>query len=301
LAGAGGIGPTLTVLETVVLPLYDAPTYRESLFAKQFSPILSSVETIRSERILQKNFFSVNEVRWCSMKRLLVSVGVGAVIVLLVALVTTQVFLRSVELSQDKDDSGEGTPVSGTTPGTEEVPSTDGDIIDELPVVKWANTVILNEGVRATVDLPQSAFATIGTQYRWTLPEAYLEKSRSMKLELFTQSTVFNEKGCMISNDIERITEESMIMINGASYCVVTGLSVGAGQVYRTTVYTKADHTHPFALAFTIHYAGDVHVYGGCETDEDAKKKECIAREFHEEQDTQLFKDIMETLRVRDL
>lgn len=27
LAGAGGIEPTLTVLETVVLPLYDAPLY----------------------------------------------------------------------------------------------------------------------------------------------------------------------------------------------------------------------------------------------------------------------------------
>ncbi len=243
------------------------------------------------------------------MKRLLVSVCAGAVIVLVVALVTTQVFFRSGEPIIAESNNEEGAPVSQTTPDTEEVPSTDNDAddevgddgIDELPGVKWVSTVILNEGVRATVDLPQSAFATDGAKYQWTLPAAYLQKSRSMKLELFTQSTVFDEKGCMTSNDIERITEESMMTINGASYCVVTGLSVGAGQVYRTTIYTKADHTHPFALAFTIHYASDVSMYAGCETVMDQQKKECVAREFHEVQDTKLFKDIMETLRVQNL
>ena len=162
----------------------------------------------------------------------------------------------------------------------------------------WKSVVLLNEGVHVTAQLPLKAFRTEGTLYQWTLPDAYLEKSRSMKLELFTQNTVFDAAGCFVSNDIERVTDESTITINGEAYCVMTGVSVGAGNVYRTTTYTKKDHTDPFALSFVIHYASDVRIFGGCETEEDEKKAECIAREFHAPQDTKLFSDIMETLHV---
>lgn len=162
----------------------------------------------------------------------------------------------------------------------------------------WKTVVLFDEHVRATADLPSESFAIMERAYQWTLPDAYLEKSRSMKLELFTQNTVFDATGCFVSNDIEHVTGGLTVAINGEAYCVVTGVSVGAGNVYRTTTYTKKDHTDPFAFSFSIHYVGDVHIYGGCETEEDAQKPECVAREFHVDQDTKLFGDIMETLHV---
>ncbi len=54
LAGAGGIGPTLTVLETVVLPLYDAPTV--NTFAENMQRIFSEKKILPAYSVQSKPY-----------------------------------------------------------------------------------------------------------------------------------------------------------------------------------------------------------------------------------------------------
>lgn len=153
---------------------------------------------------------------------------------------------------------------------------------------------------KVTVALPPDAMEVApneATDY-YIFADAYLEKSRSMKTVHLDSSSKYNAAGCLISNDLERIIATSETVLDGIPFCVQTGLSVGAGQVYRTLLYSSKDTSVPVAIAFTIHYANSVQVYAGCETEADLAKPECVAREFHDD-DMKLFTNIIASFNVK--
>lgn len=136
------------------------------------------------------------------------------------------------------------------------------------------------------------------TTDHYTFADAYLEKSRSMQSIHLDASSKYDAGGCFLSSDLERVIATSSTVLDGIPFCVQTGLSVGAGQVYRTLLYSSKDTSIPVAIAFTIHYANSVQVYAGCETVSDLTKPECVAREFHDD-DMKLFTNIIASLKVK--
>ena len=153
---------------------------------------------------------------------------------------------------------------------------------------------------KVTLALPPDAVAVASneTPDYYTFADAYLEKSRSMKSLHLDASSKYDAAGCFTSNDLERVIATSEVTLDGIPFCVQTGLSVGAGQVYRTLLYSSKDTSVPVAIAFTIHYANSVQVYAGCETEADLAKAECVAREFHDD-DMKLFTNIIASFNVK--
>ena len=162
----------------------------------------------------------------------------------------------------------------------------------------WSATasVMLPPGV-----VPFDISNTAGVEHigGWTLPPAYLEKTRTMKTMHLNPSSPYDLAGCLVDPDLEQVTSETDQTIANTLFCVQVGTSVGAGQAYETTLYSSKDSSVPLAVSFNIHYANSVQVYAGCEKTADLTKPECSARQLNLPDDTQLFADIMATLQVK--
>lgn len=162
----------------------------------------------------------------------------------------------------------------------------------------WMTVSLLDASpASASLALPSDAKNVKEGMNRWTLADAYLEKSRTMKTTHLDASSARNPSGCFVSTDLESVISETETTLDGVPFCVETGLSVGAGQVYRTLMYASKDAAVPLAISFTIHYPNSVQVYAGCETEADLTKPECVARQFHDD-DMKLFTNIIATFKA---
>lgn len=166
------------------------------------------------------------------------------------------------------------------------------------PPTDWIPTNLVDAwSATASISLPPGSSLLEGKVNEWMLPEAYLGKSRGMKTSHLVPSSPYDERGCLISSDLERIESQKEQVIDHVLFCVQEGTSVGAGQVYRTLLYSSKDPAVPLAIFFTIHYANSVQVFAGCETAEDMTKPDCAAREFNDD-DMKIFTNMIGSMNI---
>ena len=225
------------------------------------------------------------------MKKILLSALAGIVVV------SATVYLVRYLPNDDASSEDMQTP---STPAAEASTQRPEEPANANHAPDWEAVELISAfPAKVTLALPPDAVEIAPNEandyYRFS--DAYLEKSRFMKTLKLTKYSKYDADGCLVSDDLERVIETSETVLDGIPFCVQTGLSAGAGQVYRTLLYSSKDASIPVAIAFSIHYASSVQLYAGCETEADLAKAECVAREFHND-DMKLFTNIIASFNV---
>lgn len=160
------------------------------------------------------------------------------------------------------------------------------------PVVRgW--TKYENETLDVQVSYPGTGEVFDGTG-EFVLPEAPGGKERRLGIENFTQSDEhFGVGGCLKGGD------NTQVEIGGKMYCLTTIDEAALGSTYRTYAYALPVKDEFLVLSFVIRFPTTVETYEGCQSVSQQQTTACQELAFDELRDTRLFKEILETVRVR--
>ncbi len=180
-----------------------------------------------------------------------------------------------------------------TKEGTGVVP--DGESVSETEVPEGWETYT-DAAAKYSISFPKSDGDP--SKEVVNLPDAFKDKSRKFSLEVLElRDSRLDPDYCFSSKAVGR-GKKKTVSIGGNSFCLTDITDAGAGSVFHTYAYTTEVNGEILLSSFFIRYPTSVQLYAGCEQTADLEKQECKDLAFDETKDTQLFKDILQTLVV---